>query len=48
MLDGVKVGTADVSKSGVMSMIITSEKVVEMLAPKTDIQHLSIDPTYKL
>jgi hypothetical protein len=48
MLDGVKVGTADVSKSGVMSMIITSEKVVEMLAPKADIQHLSIDPTYKL
>jgi len=47
MMDGVIVGKAIVSEAGTLGIILTSDKVVEMMTKGMEIQHLSIDPTYK-
>lgn len=47
MLDGKKVGTGTITTDGTLSVLLTDKKVAELISPKRDIQHLSIDPTFK-
>lgn len=44
--DGKKVGEGTVDPTGSLTMTIVSDDVAKMLAGG-EIQHLSIDPTYK-
>jgi hypothetical protein len=47
MFDGQKVGTALISSDGTLTATITDDKVAELISPKRELRHISIDPTYK-
>lgn len=47
MLDGKKIGTGTITADGTLSILLTDTKVAELINQKRDIQHLSIDPTFK-
>lgn len=46
MLKGVRIGDGTVSENGTVSILLTHPDVVGLVT-KGEIQHLSIDPTYK-
>ena len=46
MHNGKKVGDGTVSENGTLSVLLNDKSITEMMS-KGDIQHLSINPTYK-
>lgn len=46
MIDGKKVGDGTVSENGTLSVLLTDKAVTDLMG-RGEIQHLSIDPTFK-